>query len=269
MWTALPGLVDIPAGGVPGIETGSGYGAEVLNESYGTASYSLASTHHGEFTFTPDSSFRLTRIKFYGRKFLWSTAVHTVRIRRSGGDTLAIGVLTLATTDGDAYAEFDSSVDLSGGVEYVLSVHTTTEDGFVLFYSSGTFAQLYFVTYGKTPLGFDSTVTVQAKCSESSKTATLSSVTLLPADDFAAVYEHAFGANEGVLIEATDPLSPPAAYLTTSTDGTAGPTVAPSAYAGTPRLRPGVNQIVTAADGTVSLSGVWMPCYSNAAAGSL
>ena len=295
-WTALPGLVDIPAGGVPGIEMGSGWGAESVQteNTVDDGSKTLSSV--------PDVTTHWLRARqtFKGFTGLITAIEYTIDVVQSA--TTVDPAYPAVRIDNGRSSQTIYGIPATAGTHKVelptpLDVRTSDTPYFELFFmslssftvglavSNGDYADgvlttpsgsgastgddLTFKVYGQSPLGFDSTVTVQANCSESSKTATLSAVTLLPADDFAAVYEHAFGANEGVLIEATDPLSPPAAYLTTSTDGTAGPTVAPSAYAGTPRLRPGVNQIVTAADGTVSLSGVWMPCYSNAAAGSL
>ena len=167
--------------------------------------------------------------------------------------------------DGDIY--YDGDAGYTDGKAFIYNTDGVED------HDSGSIvdstADLYFKVMGAIPLGFDSSVTVQANCTESSKTATLTNLTLLPADTFCAVYEREFLANQGVLIEATDPIAPPAAYLTASTAGTAGPAVAPVVYHGTPRLPVGVNRVVTACDGDVTISGEWMPCYSNAAAGSL
>ncbi len=119
------------------------------------------------------------------------------------------------------------------------------------------------------PLGFDTEVTIEGMCSEESKTATYHGMTLLPADDFAAVFEYAFPAGWGVIIEAVDPLSPAATYLTTATEGTAGTAIMALSWQGAPRLPLGTNEIVTVGDGSIAVTCEHYPCYSNAAAGSL
>ena len=149
------------------------------------------------------------------------------------------------------------------------SVDAAHDIGFRVVGRAASPCDMYLRISTALPLGFDSTVTVQGNCSESARTATLTSLTLLPADDFAVVVERAFSANEGILIEATDPLTPPAVYLTTSADGTAGPALAPTAWHGAPRLPVASNRIVSAGEGMLTVSGVYYPCYSNAAAGSL
>lgn len=295
--TALPGTVDIPAGGVPGIETGSGYASEsaVITQATNTGTRTFSNAYY------PDAYTRMVAIQqtFAGFGGLVTGVSYTVatapsstmnwylELRNSSGVSISARY-HIPVSVGTHKVTFDEPVYVPAGQTwaFVIGQRHAESNSIGLAYGASAYANgalttplgtsnaqstddLVFTVHGQVPLGFGSTVTVHANCSEGSKTATLSSVTLLPADDFAAVIERAFGANEGVLIEATDPLAPPAVYLTTSTDGTAGPAVAPSAWHGAARLPVGVNKLVVAAKGTVSVSGTYHPCYSNAAAGSL
>ena len=296
-YTPLPGLVRIPAGGVPGIQTGSGFSAEAVqienDVDDGTRTLQAGTLLSNPLALVLDiaQSFttyagRVTAFEYTIDSEPTAAVSWTLELRNASGAVVA-SVSDPDMTAGTHKVSIPATETPAGETWSfaLVSEQWSTTFSVGLAYSNGDYAggalttpegsgespgdDLTFAVYGKLALGFDSTVTVQGNCSEESKTATLSEVVLLPADHFAATYEHAFGADEGVLIENTDPLGTPAAYLTTSTEGTAGPAVAPSAYYGSPRLPVGSNLFVTAADGTLTISGEYMPCWSNAAAGRL
>ncbi|MDZ4181160.1 MAG: hypothetical protein U1E29_18310 [Coriobacteriia bacterium] len=300
-WTPLPGTANIPCGGVPGIATGVGYASEsVITQN---------TVDDGTGTFASEVSAGASRIylrqSFPAFDGLLTAFEYT--IDAAPGSTMHPGFpqLALYRLRGGVYT-LTMTIDIPGTVGThkvsvaspadILASDTVFAD--LMFYSdgpaytvglarsNGDYAggalstpigsgesagdDLTFKVYGRRPLGFDSALAMQAKCSESSKTATLSHVGRLPADGFAAVYPAAYAAAEGILIDDSDPMrSTPLAYICAAAAGTAGPMVSPTMFAGSPRPEPGVNRYIVLADGTVTVSGTYWPRYSHAAAESL
>jgi len=170
---------------------------------------------------------------------------------------------------------YNPSGTYDGGDRYICDAGSwTVKTGEDLFFAVSGYeidktVDFYFKIRGELPLGFDATIDIEAKCSESSKTGTVSEVVRVPASHFAVVIPASYDVSDGFLIDAVDPLVPPAAYSTTSTTGTAGPALSPSVWHGIPAIWPGTNRLVLFGNGTSKIQITYYPCYSHAAAGEL
>ena len=294
-YTALPGLVAIPAGAVPDIQTGSGVGPEAVLVEQDTATGAYSSPGGWNY-------YRVGQTVVLAAGALITAFEYTVTVAPTTVNFVTLEV-RLGSVSGSVVSQRNLSVAnlsvgthkinlttpfVSAGGTYAFCLYYNLFNAFSLATASGQYADgvmfidpvpvgggpaagtdMQFTVYGQTSLSFDTATSIQASCAEGSKTATLSHTVRLPADDFAAVVYGTFGADEGIMLEATDPFSDPVVYETTEEDGHAGPALAPAVWHGSPRLRPGVNTLVVAGEGTITVAGQYYPCYSNAAAGSL
>lgn len=312
-WHPLPGPLRIPTGGVPGIDTPGGYGAEgniasvttgneldvtqTLNPTYATRvlssqSITLAHGQRLKSLSVPFDVVSMVNAHYHVvvTAGLWATRSwaqfspagalrsQTFVLPGSVGThtaTFDLGDFVVPSS-GEYYLVFHIHYDDTPGSEWVIRHRYSATD----VYADGSrvarstpYADMTgdyrFTLTGQTLLAFTASVAIQGRCSESSKTATLNGYILMPIDHWCASYPHSFAAGDGLLFEAADPKKPPVAYLTTSTAGTAGVAVAPTVWYGYPSLAPGRNYISIVGSGTVTLSGTYYPCYSNAAAGVL
>jgi len=101
---------------------------------------------------------------------------------------------------------------------------------------------LTFAVYGKSPLGFNATVAIIA-ANSGGGTGSLDSVALVPADEFAALFDTPHGAAEGLMLDAMDP-DEVTAYGTNTSGGIEPADQAKVEYVGIPRIWPGATAIV-------------------------
>ena len=297
VWIALPSTAYIPAGGIPRLSTGSGFGAEAVLESatVRNAEHDIAATGGTRVaeTFEPGEAILLAVTAYIDNDSGESVTVYadlyatdengapTGWALAHGGAVAAIGydaelkmtffnpytsadqvyALVLYTSSGvsSVYADFDTNGGHADGDMYELDPLWEELVG----------DDLYFKVHGRESLGFNSYVDIEAKCSESSKTGTVYDVVRLMASHFAVVVPDDYDASDGFLIDAEDPIDPPAIFSTVFATGTAGPALSPSVWIGTPAIWPGVNRFTLIGDGTSALQGTYWPCYSHAAAGEL
>lgn len=93
----------------------------------------------------------------------------------------------------------DTTAPYAGGDGF----YRVSPSGYATGDGTDTTIDWYFKVHTQQLITFGTTVDIQAKCTESSKTATLGHLTLLPLDEGAAVAVGTFGASEGVLFDAS------------------------------------------------------------------
>jgi hypothetical protein len=181
----------------------------------------------------------------------WATLIES-DIRESDF-TLGIHTLTLpsevtlkSSTMYRWYLDFDPTIMIDGelGLAYGAADPYTDGVGYVVGLSgapSGSFDWV-FALYGKVPLGFNATVGIIA-ANSGGGTGSLDLVALVPADEFAALFDTPHGAAEGLMLDAMDP-DEVTAYGTNTSGGIEPADQAKVEYVGIPRIWPGATAIV-------------------------
>lgn len=270
------GPVPVPGGAVPGIETGTGYSAESaeVTQNAGTSLWdqslvgSVDELQSFGRTFVWSGAL-LTRIapklKNTGTAAMDVTLAiyETVDDLFIGSQIASKTVSVAAGFNGTVSFTFDIALS-SGTYAYAVSGDWTklqhyynadsAEHGIVAYgtwydqegphteWNYDILGNPYFAVYGKSPLGFTATVAIIA-ANSGGGTGGIDVVALVPADEFAALFDTPHGAAEGLMLDAMDP-DEVTAYGTNTSGGIEPADQAKVEYVGIPRIWPGVTAIV-------------------------
>lgn len=264
------GPFPIPAGQVPNVDTGSGFGASTLIASQTDHPRGILLNDISQVgqTFPLTSGYRVDSISvLIGTKTGVSTGLWLWTMWSAPGDVptdvLAVGIVTLTSlaensisvgcvapataqyaftlqpaTDFEAEVEYDNAGGYADGkkVKRLNGAGSWTEDDA---------EDLYFKLYASAPLGFTTTVAISA-ANAGAGTALLDTVALIPYDEWSAISSLSCDATEGIMLDAEDD-EEPVGYLYKA-DGSIGPVSQTGVdWQGMPVIWPGESAIVVAA----------------------
>lgn len=263
------GPFPIPAGPVPDVSTGSGYGPETAQITQATDDGTGNATNSAGFPFKCGQSFLGIAMMMTAFEYTIDTAPSNVTgwrlelrtgssmfagtVRQSVPASVTVGVhkvvLSTPLTAGATYVCGIVAPDTAAyTVGFAHSTASTYADGAVdntnlVSVPSG---DLVFKVYGRLPLGFNTTVAIQA-ANAGAGTVALDTVALIPYDEWSVIAGVDCAATEGVMLDVPgDSPDDVTAYLT-KTDGSIGP-VSQSLvdWQGLPLLWPGDSAIIVA-----------------------
>lgn len=289
-------VTHLPGCAMPSI-SGGGWGSESLLDS------ETAGVLPGEY-FTKDLVYvtsatisglaRLTKaavwLKNSGSGFSSSSPIYYIEVYKvSGGQPSGSPIASAAAYgiaagfEGEVELDFSAPVEVDSG-EYAVGIRCAIENAYIQMgevshagwasadggasWSTSPASGVYFKLYGEDALSFASTMDIEAKAASGTPNAECRSVTRLPARWWAVVMEGPFDADEGFILDGLDTTRPTVAFSTTSATDSIGPPREIMALSGEPALWPAANQqLVVAANGTVTISGFYRPRYVHAAGG--
>ncbi|MCE5202825.1 MAG: hypothetical protein LLG24_01195, partial [Actinomycetia bacterium] len=272
--TVYLGPLPIPAGPVPSLDAGSGYGAETLVAQQAAWNSSLYIGSDGMYDAIGQTVHLAGGHRVRSFEFLLdeSNINHGFKLEiysASGG--MPSGSLLLSHSYPDAFVPgsnvriwFAFDVPVTGDYAFVVTILDPSESATVRSNSAGGYADgnsfrrrtlggywvaderdMKFALYAQVPLGFATTVAISA-ANAGGGTAKIDTVALIPYDEWSVISALSCAAAQGIMLDAEDE-EEPTAYVCKA-DGSIGPVSQTLIdYQGTPVLWPGDSAIVVAA----------------------
>jgi len=254
------GELNIPAGAIPDVATGSGWGDETAFITQATADATAAlTTSWATQSLTLTGGDKLHSIILtagessdYDKILAWLTS------GAGGTGTLyGVGYREGGFVSGEAFTlSFGSSTPLPATGTYYLNIRVLSGTFSLKRSSASTYAggawgeggDLTMTVYTQVALGFNSKVAVQATSTKSSKTAQVDYLVRVPTDEGYACIVRDFAAAEGAMFDESSPLPHKHNIYLVDADGI-GPSLLAQAteWRGSLMLRPGYNVYTVAA----------------------